>query len=106
MADGTVVEVEVFGIPDGTVDRVRELRGVISASVEEREQTQMLIETPYRNAALLAALLATLAPTTRVAVSCGLTLAGGWTRSDTVAGWRAQPVQMHDRWPAVFSLLA
>lgn len=69
-------------------------------------QTQLLIETPYRNAALLAAMLAALGPGTRVSVSCGLTLDGGWTRSDTVAGWRARPAQIPDRWPAVFSLLA
>lgn len=69
-------------------------------------QTQLFIETPYRNGALLAAMLGCLAPQTRVAVSCGLTLAGGWTRSATVAQWRAEPVAMPDRTPAVFALLA
>jgi 16S rRNA (cytidine1402-2'-O)-methyltransferase len=66
----------------------------------------LLIETPYRNAALLAALLECLAPTTRVTVSCGLTLPEGWTRTDTVARWRAKPVQMPARLPAVMGLLA
>jgi 16S rRNA (cytidine1402-2'-O)-methyltransferase len=69
-------------------------------------QTQILIETPYRNAALLGAMLETLSPGTRLSVSCGLTLADGWTRSDRVAGWRARPAQMPDRLPAVFCLLA
>ena len=69
-------------------------------------QTQILIETPYRNAALLGALLEALAPATRLSVSCGLTLADGWSRSDRVAGWRARPLQMPDRLPAVFCLLA
>ena len=69
-------------------------------------QTQLLIETPYRNAALLQAMTTTLAPQTELAVSCGLTLEGGWTRTDSVAGWRAKPAQMPDRWPAVFALLA
>ena len=69
-------------------------------------QTQIAIETPYRNAALLAAMTGTLAPGTRLAVSCGLTLTGGWNRSDTVAAWRAAPQAMPDRWPAVFSFLA
>lgn len=69
-------------------------------------QTQLMIETPYRNAALLAALVAALAPATRLSVSCGLTLPGGWTRTETVAGWRARPVTMPARWPAVFGLLA
>jgi ABC-2 type transport system ATP-binding protein len=43
VAEGAVVEVEVFGLPDGTVERVRELTGVRSVSVEEREQAQVLI---------------------------------------------------------------
>jgi 16S rRNA (cytidine1402-2'-O)-methyltransferase len=69
-------------------------------------QTQLMIETPYRNAALLRALLEQLAPTTRLSVSCGLTLAGGWTRSDTVARWRARPTSLPADVPAVFALLA
>ena len=68
-------------------------------------QTQLLIETPYRNAAMLAALTSALAPTTRLAVACGLTLPGGWTRSGPVADWRSRPQTMPDRLPAVFALL-
>ena len=48
-------------------------------------QTQILIETPYRNAALLQALLQTLHPHTRLAVSGGLTLSQQFTRSALVA---------------------
>lgn len=69
-------------------------------------QTQLVIETPYRNAALMTSLLEGLAPNTMLSVSCGLTLAEGWTRSTTVAFWRKQPVQMPDRIPAVFVWLA
>ena len=69
-------------------------------------QTQLIIETPYRNAALLAAMLGGLHAETRVSISCGLTLAGGWSRTQTVAHWRTRPLQMPDRWPAVFGLLA
>jgi 16S rRNA (cytidine1402-2'-O)-methyltransferase len=69
-------------------------------------QTQLMIETPYRNAAVLGALLDALAPATRLSVSCGLTLPGGWTRTHSVAHWRKAGVQMPDRMPAVFALLA
>ena len=69
-------------------------------------QTQLLIETPYRNAALLGAMIATLSTDTRLSVSCGLTLPAGFSRSDTVAGWRARPQDLPDRHPAVFALLA
>jgi ABC-2 type transport system ATP-binding protein len=47
VAEGAVVEVEVFGLPEGTAERVRGLSGVLSVSVEEREQAQVLIvQTP------------------------------------------------------------
>lgn len=51
-------------------------------------QTQICIETPYRNAALLQALLQTLQSNTRLAVSCGLTLGNAWSKSATVAKWK------------------
>lgn len=82
--------------------RVRELE----ALSRKLQQTQLMIETPYRNAALLAALVASLAPSTWLSVSCGLTLPGGFTRSASVAAWRQQPTQLPERWPVVFALLA
>ena len=81
--------------------RIRELE-VLSRRLG---QTQLMIETPYRNAALLGALLAHLYPATRLSVSSGLTLAGGFTRTDTVAAWRAQPRELAADVPAVFALL-
>ena len=69
-------------------------------------QTQLMIETPYRNAALLGALLAHLQPGTRVSVSCGLTLPDGFTRTDSVKNWNARPTRLPADVPVVFSLLA
>ncbi len=51
-------------------------------------QTQIFIETPYRNAALLQALLQALQGNTRLAISCGLTLETAWTKSATVDRWK------------------
>jgi 16S rRNA (cytidine1402-2'-O)-methyltransferase len=51
-------------------------------------QKQIFIETPYRNATLLQALLQTLQGNTRLAVSCGLTLDNAWSKSATVAKWK------------------
>ena len=82
--------------------RIRELE----ALSRRLEQTQLLIETPYRNGAVLAALVETLAPATRLTVSCGLTLPEGWSRSAAVSAWRQHPMSMPDRLPAVFGLLA
>ncbi len=82
--------------------RIRELEAL---SRRER-QTQLMIETPYRNEALLAALLAHLSGNTRLAVSCGLTLDGAFSRTDSVAGWKAAPTVLPVDLPVVFSLLA
>lgn len=67
-------------------------------------QTQIAIETPYRNGALAAALLEHLQPATRLAIACGLTLPQGWSQTRTVADWRVSPPQLPG-WPAVFSWL-
>ncbi len=82
--------------------RIRELE----ALSRRTQQTQLMIETPYRNTALLGALLGALTGGTRLSVSCGLTLMGGWNRSDTVADWNARPASIPNDTPAVFCLLA
>nr|WP_295084693.1 SAM-dependent methyltransferase [uncultured Roseateles sp.] len=81
--------------------RIRELEAL---SVRQ-QQTQLMIETPYRNSALLHALLSSLKPQTRLSISCGLSLEQGWTRSATVAEWRSSGESMPDKVPAVFALL-
>ena len=92
-------------LPQEAAARLARLKELQAASRRGR-QTQLLIETPYRNAALLGALLEGLADDTRLAVSCGLSLPDAWNRSDRVADWRRRPVQMPDRVPAVFAFLA
>lgn len=82
--------------------RVRELESMSRRS----GQAQLMIETPYRNQALLDALVAALQPTARLSASCGLALPGGWTRSDPVSAWRARPCRMPADVPAVFVLQA
>ena len=82
--------------------RIRELEALSLRA----GQTQLMIETPYRNPALLSALLASLQPATRLAVACGLTMPGGFNRSATVADWRRLAVSLPANMPAVFSVLA
>ena len=92
-------------VPQETGAQAARLRELEALS-RRLDQTQLLIETPYRNTALLRGLLAVLAPQTRLSVSCGLTMEGAFTRSDTVAGWRTRPMELPGDRPAVFALLA
>jgi 16S rRNA (cytidine1402-2'-O)-methyltransferase len=80
--------------------RIRELE----ALALKTSQTQLFIETPYRNAALLHALLQTLRPDTRLAVASGLTLPSSHIRSQTVKAWRAMPGLRDERAPAIFAI--
>ncbi len=92
-------------LPQDAAHRAARLKDLQALS-RRNGQTQLLIETPYRNAVLLQALLATLDADTRLSVSCGLSLPSGWTRSERIAAWRSRPQTMPDRVPAVFAFLA
>ena len=67
-------------------------------------QTQLFIETPYRNQALWQALLQALQPHTRLALASGITLPGARIHSQLVRQWRQQPAPPDNRTPVVFAL--
>lgn len=71
----------------GRAQRLRELE----ALAHKTGQTQLWIETPYRNEALLQTALATLKPQTRLAVALGMTLPKQRVHSASVADWKRQP---------------
>ena len=87
---------------DARAARIRALE----ATSRREGQTQLLIETPYRNTSLLEALLAHLQPATALSVSVGLTLPSGYTQSVSVAKWRQRAASLPADVPAVFALLA
>jgi len=89
--------------PAARAARIRELEALSRRS----QQTQIAIETPYRNDALLAALVQHLQPTTQLAVASGLTLPAARCETRSVAAWRHAPAAaLGGRLPAVFSWLA
>ena len=91
-------------LPQDEPARAARLRELEARSRREG-QTQIVIETPYRNDTLLKSMLAHLAPGTRLAMACGLTLPQGWCRTQRVADWRRSPPSIDRRLPAVFLFL-
>lgn len=69
-------------------------------------QTQLFIETPYRNAALFAALLAACRPETLLCVATDLTLPGEAIATRSVAAWRRLAGAEFAKRPTVFLLLS
>ena len=90
-------------LPQDATERTQRIRALETLAVQSG-QTQLFIETPYRNAALLQALVQTLQPTTRLAVSSGLTLASAHTSSHSVRQWRQHSAGPDKHTPAVFAI--
>ena len=91
-------------IPPKTEERRNAIKALEKQS-RTLNQSQILIETPYRNDALLADLLQGLSPATRLCIAADLTLPTQYIRTDTIEGWRkASPIV--GKRPCVFILLA
>jgi 16S rRNA (cytidine1402-2'-O)-methyltransferase len=84
----------------GRTQRIRELESLALKT----GQTQLFIETPYRNAALLQALVQTLHGNTRLALSCGLTMTGSVSRSALVSNWKRDKPMLPLELPTVFCI--
>jgi 16S rRNA (cytidine1402-2'-O)-methyltransferase len=70
----------------------------------QKDQTQIFIETPYRNNQLLEALLHTCKSETRLCVAMNITLGDEWICSQTVEKWRKSKTPDLQKKPAVFLL--
>ena len=91
-------------LPRDGAERSQRIKQLEQRSRRERE-TEIFIETPYRNDALFAALLEGCAPATRLCVAADLTLATECIRTRSIAEWRRARTAIGKR-PAVFLLLA
>lgn len=91
-------------LPVDPAKRAARIRLVEQRSSHE-DSTQVFIETPYRNDAMLAALIEHCAPDTRLCVAAGLGEPGEAVVTRSIAGWRKLDWRPGKR-PAVFLLLA
>ena len=90
-------------LPQDASERSQKIRELESLALKTG-QTQLFIETPYRNAVLLQALLQTLQGNTRLALSCGLTLEAAWNKSALVSQWKQQKPVVPVALPTVFCI--
>lgn len=92
-------------LPVKDAERAASLRELEKES-RRFKRTQLFIETPYRNQAMFAALLASLSPETQLCVARELTTAGEWIATRNVATWKKSEAPDLDRRPTVFLFLA
>ena len=90
-------------LPQDAAERVARLKQLESLA-QKTGQTQLWIETPYRNAAMLSALLQALQPGTRLSVASGLTLPSARVQSHTIAAWKKGLTGPNGQTPAVYAI--
>lgn len=88
-------------LPVDEADRVKKLKALESRAWNE-SQTQLLIETPYRNRKMFDTILRTLRPQTRLCVAAGITTSDEYIRTHTVQEWKRIQLPDLSKIPAIF----
>jgi 16S rRNA (cytidine1402-2'-O)-methyltransferase len=92
-------------IPADKAARILRLKDVEKISAKQHE-TQIFIETPYRNQHLLEDILAHCQSATRLCIACDISLSGEFIKTLTIAEWKRGPLPDLHKKPTVFLLLA
>lgn len=86
------------------IDKVQRARKIRELEMAVRSgQTQIFIETPYRNTAMFEALLQTCRPDTLLCIGCDITMPTESIVTSTISSWKKRKPDLHKR-PAVFLL--
>ena len=89
-------------LPVKKPDRVRKIKEIEQRIVRNGE-TQLFIEAPYRNDALLADILETCHPSTRLCIAADITLETEYIFTKTIGEWQKKKPALHKR-PVLFLL--
>ncbi len=91
-------------LPAKTEERRSAIKSIEKTSQSKR-QTQIFIETPYRNDAMFSDLLQSCRPSTRICIAADITMPDEFIRTKTVAEWKKENPIIGKR-PCVFLMLA
>lgn len=84
-------------------DRRESQLKALEAKIIKTNQTQLFIETPYRNNHLFQSILRVCQPNTRLCIACNMTTGEQFLKSQSVARWRKEQIDLHKK-PTVFVL--
>jgi len=87
-------------LPIDASDRKKSIKRLEKLS-EEKNQSQIFIETPYRNEKMFTDLKSTLTPSTLLCLAIDLTLPGEYIKTHSIAEWKKHAPILHKR-PAIF----
>ncbi|WP_394759203.1 SAM-dependent methyltransferase [Flavobacterium sp.] len=87
-------------LPIDKSEKKQAIKGLEKLSFD-KNQSQLFIETPYRNNKFLEDILQTLQPNTLLCIACDITLPTEYIKTMTVNLWKKQKVDLHNR-PCIF----
>ncbi len=87
-------------LPIKAEDRTKTLKKLESISAREN-QTQMFIETPYRNNHMLKDIISACSPKTKLCIACDITLETEYIKTKTIDQWKKNLPDIHKK-PAIF----
>ena len=88
-------------LPIDPAERQKRLKQLESRAIAEH-QTQLFIETPYRNQKLFEAILSVCRPQTRLCIAAGITTPDEWIHTHTIAEWKRLSLPDLSHIPAIF----
>ena len=88
-------------LPVEPSDRVKRLKALESRAWTEG-QTQLFIETPFRNQKMFLSLLSTLRPQTRLCIAAGITTADEYIRTLRISEWKKEVLPDLSKVPTIF----
>ena len=88
-------------LPVEPSDRAKRLKALESRAWTEG-QTQLFIETPFRNQKMFQSLLSTLRPQTRLCIAAGITTADEYIRTLRISEWKKEVLPDLSKVPTIF----
>ena len=88
-------------LPVEIPQRIKALKK-LETKVWNDDQTQLFIETPYRNAKMFETIVGALKPNTKLCVAAGITCAEEYIKTKTVAQWKKEKLPDLGKIPAIF----
>lgn len=87
-------------LPIDTSERKKAIKDLERLS-KEKQQSQIFIETPYRNEKMFADLKSTLTPTAKLCIACDITLKEEYIKTLMIKDWKNEHPDLHKR-PTIF----
>lgn len=90
-------------LPIEKVERAKQIK-LLEKDATQKKQSQIFIETPYRNQSLVADLIANLSPNTKLCIACDLTASTQFLKTLYVREWKQNSPDLNKR-PTVFIIM-